>query len=133
MRWMLDTDTCIELIRKRSLRVLDSLREKTVGEVGLSAITVAELRFGVAKSSRAAENAAALEQFLMPLELAAFDEAAAGAYGAVRHELERSGRGIGSMDTLIAAHALSLDATLVSHNMREFRRVKGLRVEDWTK
>ena len=106
-------------------------KRRAVGEVGISSITLAELAFGAAKSQQPERNRAALEEFVLPLQVAPFDEAAAKVYGAVRAELERRGAPIGALDTLIAAHALSLGATLVSHNTKEFSRVAGLRLADW--
>jgi len=94
-------------------------------------ITVAELDYGVSKSRHATKNRAALAQFLSPLEVASFDRDAAAAYGRLRATLEQKGTPIGSMDLLIAAHALNLDVRLVTNNAREFRRVPALRVENW--
>jgi tRNA(fMet)-specific endonuclease VapC len=102
-----------------------------VGHIGTSSITVAELDYGVSKSRHATKNRAALAQFLSPLEVASFDRDAAAAYGRLRATLEQKGSPIGSMDLLIAAHALSLGVHLVTNNAREFRRVPGLRVENW--
>lgn len=131
MKWMLDTDACITLIRQQSAKLLRQLRAHPVGEVGVSALTVAELFFGVEKSAHPARNRSALEQFLMPLEIAPFNPEASKRYGVVRADLERRGQAIGAIDTLIAAQALSLNATVVTHNRRDFSRVAGLRVEDW--
>jgi tRNA(fMet)-specific endonuclease VapC len=131
MRFMLDTDTCIALIKRKPAKILRRLTSLEAGEAGVSAVTLAELRFGVAKSAERERNSQALDEFLLPLEVADFDEAAAGSYGAVRSSLESSGTPIGPLDTLIGAHALSLDAALVTHNAREFRRIPGLAVEDW--
>lgn len=131
MRWMLDTDICIALIKGRSDRVIKKLRGKSVGQVGLSSITLAELQFGVARSAQPRMAADALFEFLLPLDIAAFDAEAAQEYGLVRAALAAKGTPIGPQDTLIAAHARSLDAVLVTHNTREFDRVPGLRVEDW--
>ena len=89
-----------------------------------------ELDYGVSKSPHATKNRAALVQFLSPLEVASFDREAAAAYSRLRATLERKGTPIGSMDLLIAAHALSLGVRLVTNNAREFRRVPGLRVEN---
>lgn len=133
MRYMLDTDTCIYLIRERAPQVLDRLRALSFGDVGVSAITVAELQLGVYKSQRPAKNRQALGQFLAPLIVADFDYAAAEQYGQVRAALEQQGTPIGSLDTLIAAHALSLDVSLVTNNVREFSRVPRLRVVNWIK
>jgi len=131
MRWMLDTDTCIALIKQHPDNALKKLRGKSAGQVGISSITLGELAFGASKSSRAKESYAALGEFLLPLDVAEFGERAAMQYGEVRALLAREGIPIGPLDTLIAAHALSIEATLVTHNTREFKRVQGLRVEDW--
>jgi len=131
MTWMLDTNIAIQVIRHKPPQLLARLTAHAVGEVLISSISVAELWFGVAKSREAQRNTHALEQFLVPLQVVPFDERAARAYGPLRAELERQGRPIGPLDTLIAAHALSLGATLVTSNLQEFFRVPGLRVEDW--
>ncbi|MDH5739817.1 MAG: type II toxin-antitoxin system VapC family toxin [Nitrospira sp.] len=89
------------------------------------------MTYGVSKSRHATKNRHALEHFLAPLEVAAFDQVAAWAYGRIREHLEVRGTPIGSMDMLIAAHALSLGVRLVSNNLREFRRVPGLRLDNW--
>src|SRR4030043_577910 len=89
-------------------------------------VTLAELRYGVAKSAQREKNGLALDEFLLPLEVADFDEPAAVIYGMVRAGLEKAGTPIGPLDTQISAHALSLGATLVSHNTRAFRRIPGL-------
>lgn len=133
MKWMLDTDTCIALIKRRPPELVRRLQARAVGDVGISSITLAGLRHGVAKSERRVQNQAALDQFLLPLDVAAFDEAAAESYGGVRADVERKGTPIGPLDLLIASHALSIDVVLVTHNTREFKRVKGLRVDDWLK
>ena len=129
---LLDTNMCIHLIRGRSPGVLRRFEGYAVGEVGVSSVTVAELYFGVSKSRYPEENRQALEQFLLPLEVAGFDEGAAVAYGRVRAGLEARGTPIWPLDTLIAAQAVALDLTLVTNNPREFARVSGLKVEDWT-
>ena len=129
---LLDTNTCIYLINQHPLEVLRKFNEYAVGDIGISSVTAAELHFGVHKSQRPEENRRALEQFLLPLNVAPFDENAAAAYGHVRAQLEKQGTLIGPLDTLIAAHALSLDLTLVTNNLREFERVPGLEVENWT-
>ena len=131
MKVLLDTNICIYLIRQRSPEVLRRFEEYEVGEIGVSAITVAELYFGARKSQRATQNARALEQFLLPLEIAEFSFEAAVVYGDVRATLEKRGTPVGPLDTLIAAHALSLEVTLVTNNTREFARVSNLTLDDW--
>ena len=131
MRWMLDTDTCIAVIKKNPL-ALKKLRGKSVGQVGISSITMGELAFGADKSSRSRQAHEALGEFLIALEVVGFDAAAAITYGKVRALLEQRGKPIGPLDTLIGSHALELDAILVTHNTKEFSRIDGLRLEDWT-
>jgi len=132
MIYLLDTNICVHLIRHRSAALMQKLTSLPVGEAGVSSVTVAELQYGVQKSGRTEQNAEALAMFLTPLPIADFDYAAAEAYGRIRAHLERAGAPIGPLDTLIAAHAVSLDAILVTSNLGEFSRVTELRVEDWT-
>ena len=131
--WMLDTDICIYLINRRPgyERVLRRMEGRRYGDIAVSAVTLAELRYGIARSARRKGNAEKVEAFLQRFDTVAFDESAAAAYGAVRARLEGSGRTIGPLDTLIAAHAISRGCVLVTNNVREFRRVAGLRVENW--
>jgi len=131
MKYMLDTNICIALIKRRPPRALRRFDRLSAGDVGISTITLAELRYGIAKSQNAERNKQALEEFLLPLEIADFDEKAASAYGTVRADLENAGRPIGPLDTQIGAHAQSLDAVLVTNNTAEFRRIKGLKSENW--
>ena len=128
---LLDTDICIYLIREKPRSILDRFNQHAVGDLGISVITLAELEYGVSKSSKPAKNKEALDQFVAPLDVAAFDRSATAAYGKLRAMLEKKGQSIGAMDLLIAAHALALDVRLVTHNVREFGRVPGLRVETW--
>lgn len=131
MKYLLDTNICIVLIRQKSAKVLQRLISQSPGDVGISSITLAELVYGVEKSAQVEQNRAALQQFILALELADFNQPAAAVYGEIRVGLERAGQVIGSMDMLIAAHAISLDAILVTNNVREFQRVNGLVLEDW--
>ena len=131
MRYLLDTNICIHIIRQKPAGLLSRLTTLSIGDVGLSTITVAELQVGVRKSRDPGRNAEALALFLLPLEIAAFDYAAAEAYGRIRAALESAGTPIGPLDTLIAGHAASLDAILVTDNVAEFSRVPGLRIENW--
>lgn len=133
MRLMLDTNTCIALIKRKPVNALQKFNKYQVGDIGISAVTLAELRYGVSKSQHQAKNQTALDEFMLPLEVAAFDEQATVAYGVLRAALEKQGTPIGPLDTMIAAHALSLSVTLVTNNMREFNRVPKLTVIDWIK
>lgn len=130
--YLLDTNHCIYLINGKYPEIARRLARQETGSVALSSITTSELWYGVENSARRVQNRAALAKFLLPLEILPFGEDAAQAYGKIRSVLEKAGRAIGAMDLLIAAHALSLSATLVTHNRREFQRVPGLKVEDWT-
>jgi tRNA(fMet)-specific endonuclease VapC len=129
---MLDTNICIYIIKQKPPVVLEHFRDYQIGDIALSSITLAELRYEVAKSHHREKNARALDEFILPLEILPFDEEATTAYGEIRAALEKAGTPIGSMDLLIAAHAASLGATLVTNNTREFSRVPGLTVVDWS-
>jgi tRNA(fMet)-specific endonuclease VapC len=132
MRYMLDTNICIYLIKQKPEKVLRHFKAHSVGDIGISSITLAELRYGVERSQQVQKNRQAIEDFTLPLEIAAFDEAAAEVYGSVRAGLEQAGTPVGSMDILIGAHALSLGVTLVTNNLREFEKIKNLKVVDWS-
>ena len=127
---LLDTNICIYIINARPPGVLAHFERYRLGDVGISSVVASELAYGVAKS-RSVRNRQALEMFLAPLEVLPFDEGAVWVYGDLRAELERDGRSIDALDTMIAAHALSLDATLVTNNVREFSRVPRLNLDNW--
>jgi tRNA(fMet)-specific endonuclease VapC len=131
MRWMLDTDTCIYVMKHHPPQVRERLRRVAIGEVGLSAIVLAELRLGVAKSQRRQDNAAALDDFLGYCIVLDWPREAAATYADIRATLEARGTTIGGNDLLIAAHALHLGTTLVTNNTAEFERVAGLTLENW--
>lgn len=131
MKFMLDTDTCIYLIKSKSETLLKKMRSKKYGQVGISSITFAELSYGVEKSQHATKNKIALLNFTASLVLAPFDDGAAVSYGEIRSTLEKSGKLIGPLDLLIAGHAKSLGATLVTNNTREFCRVPNLSIDNW--
>ena len=130
MSYLLDTNICIYIINARPAHVLERFRQENIGNIGISSITAAELSFGVFKSG-SEKNRRALEMFFSPLELFAFDASAIWHYGEIRTELEKKGTPIGSLDTMIAAHAIALNAVLVTNNTKEFNRVKGLTIENW--
>ena len=127
---LLDTNICIHIINAKPPAVLQRFKGYRIGEIGLCSVVAAELAFGVAKSG-SARNRQALEMFLAPLLILPFDDPAFWAYGDLRADLERRGTPIGSLDTMIAAHALSQQATLITNNTREFAQVPGLHVENW--
>ena len=132
MKVLLDTDICIYAINQRTPGPLERLRTYAIGDVGVSAITYAELRYGIENSARPEANTERLERFLLPLEILPFDTEAGRHYGRVRRQLRLAGLPIGSNDLLIAAHSVSLDVALVTNNVREFERIDRLRVECWT-
>jgi tRNA(fMet)-specific endonuclease VapC len=147
---LLDTDTFILLLRGTALVHPRTVREKNVAasakrirercrheiregrRVGLSAISLAELEYGLHAAGRYEAKLPALQQTLLPFERFAFDPVdCVHRYGRIRAALEKAGKTIGPLDLLIAAQALALDATLITHNTREYRRVPDLAVEDW--
>jgi len=130
---MLDTNICIYIIKKKPEQALGRLKNARISDIGVSSITLSELEYGAAKSSKPEQNRIALVEFLAPLEILSYDDMAAQEYGRIRASLERQGTPIGSMDMLIAGHACSLNCTLVTNNEREFSRVPNLKIENWTK
>ncbi len=133
MRYLLDTNICILLIRQKSQTVLHNLTQHPFTDIAISAITVAELQYGVAKSTHRVQNQQALDYFLLPLTILPFDERVATMYGEIRVYLEAQGAPIGAIDTLLAAQAMSHNLIFVTNNVRDFARVPGLTVEDWAK
>ena len=131
MSFLLDTNICIHALKQDPI-VLRHLFARQPTEVSVSVITEAELRTGAAKSTSAAKTLRLVENFLRPLGILEFVSEDAAAYAAVRARLERAGTPIGPLDTLIAAQAVARKLVLVSNNEREFGRVTGLRVENWT-
>jgi len=131
MRFMLDTNLCIDLMRGKAERAFNHLRSLAVDEAGISTITLAELRYGAEKSIRRAHHEALIVAFCAPLAVVAFDARAAEVYGVIRATLEAAGTPIGPLDTLIGAHALAMGAVVVTANTREFQRIPGLVVENW--
>ena len=131
MIYMLDTNICIYIIKNKPQKVLKKFEEIDPKDVSISSITASELWYGVSKSSHIERNAIALEEFLSPLTILGYDETASKTYGNIRTALEKKGKIIGSMDLLIAAHALSQNLKLVSNNTKEFKRIAGLNLENW--
>jgi tRNA(fMet)-specific endonuclease VapC len=133
MGFMLDTNACVELIRNQDARILRRIKRRKPDELSVSSVTLSELEYGAAKSANPEKNRLALAEFMTPLTVLPYDDTVAPVYGRVRAALEKQGTPIGPLDTMIAAHALSLGLTVVTDNEREFRRVSGLRVQNWAK
>ena len=133
MKYMLDTNICIYVIKEDPKKVLARLKKTRVSDVCISSITLSELEYGVQKSSRKEQNMIALTEFAAPLEVAPYDDLAAREYGEIRADLEKMGTPLGALDTLIAAHARALRLTLVTNNEAEFNRVPDLDIENWTR
>lgn len=132
VKYLLDTDTCIYALKQRE-RVIQHLLSKAREDVAISVVTEAELRTGAAKSTSPARTLRLVENFLRPLTIVEFTSEDAVSYARVRARLERAGTPIGPLDTLIAAHAVARKLTLVTNNEREFGRVTGLSLENWTR
>ena len=129
-RYLLDTNTVSYAVKGNVASVRERLQKAPVSNVAISAITEAELRFGVAKYPEATRLKVIVEEFLSFVDIRSWDSEAARQYATVRAAGERAGRPMGNLDIMIAAHAMALGAVLVSGD-RVFRRVKGLRIEDW--
>jgi len=130
MRFLVDSDICSYAMRLHP-QVLQHFESHRRQEIGVSALCEAELRYGVSRTrSKIAQRA--VDRFLSPFEIVEFGTAHASVYGELRSRLERAGTPIGTIDTLLAAQALALDLVLVTNNVREFRRVPKLKLENWT-
>lgn len=133
VKYLLDTDICIYLIKNKPKHLIERFLSKRPGDIGISTISLAELRLGVSKSQFPEKNHLALENMLRPIEILPFDEGAAMTYGEIRKMRENAGTTLGAMDYLIAAQALAIGAILVTNNEREFKRIKKLKIENWLK
>ncbi len=131
MKYMLDTNICIFLIKNKPESVIQKFMKNKPEDICISSITYAELMHGVEKSKAKEKNRIALTMFLSEIQILSFDSLAAQSYGVIKADLQNRGVPIGPMDTLIAAHAKALELILVTNNLREFSRVDGLAVEDW--
>lgn len=131
MRYLLDTNICIYILKQAPPQVFRRFESLRVGDIGLSAITYSELQYGVANSSKPQENQQFLNGFLAPLEVLDYPAAACRMYGDLRTNLRRQGTPIGPLDLLIAAHALHLGVSLVTNNLEEFDRIPSLQLENW--
>ncbi len=131
MKYMLDTNICIYVIKHKPEKVFRKLKEIDPEDVCVSAVTYAELVHGVEKSSAVERNRLALAMLLAGIEIKDFDISAANHYGKIRADLEKKGTPIGPLDMMIAGHAQSLQLTVVTNNMKEFSRVEDLLIENW--
>lgn len=131
MKYMLDTNICIYIIKNKPPEVLEKFSQLKVGEICVSSITFSELCAGVEKSFFQDKNKAALDKFFSAIDILDYNKAAAQCYGKIRAHLEKQGTPIGAYDMMIGAHALSLGFTLVTNNTMEFRRIDGLQIENW--
>ena len=131
IKYMLDTNIIVYAINKRSDAVISNMLKHEPEEICISAITMAELEYGILHSSKPERNRIALMMFLAEISIIPFDSKAAYDYGEIRQDLQTKGELIGANDLLIAAQAKSMGITLVTHNVREFSRVKNLQIEDW--
>jgi tRNA(fMet)-specific endonuclease VapC len=132
MKYLLDTNICIYIINEKPVKVLKKFERYPVHEFGISSVTHAELQYGVEKSKNKATNQDALDEFLLPLTIFPFHgKRLVLCYGIIRVSLESKGKTIGPLDMLIAAHALSLDLTIISNNIKEFSRIPNLKCENW--
>lgn len=128
---MLDTNICVFIIRNRSTAIRKKFDSFNVGDLVVSSITKAELRYGAEKSADPTKNHAGLDKLFVSLPVVPFGSGATRHYGEIRQTLESSGKTIGPLDLLIAAHARSLNLTVVTNNLGEFSRVPNLNAEDW--
>jgi tRNA(fMet)-specific endonuclease VapC len=133
MRFLLDTSICIYLINKKDAGLLRKIQTYRNDDIAISTISIAELEYGVSKSSKTHQNRLALATFLIPFSALDFDQDAATEYGIIRTWLEANGKQVGPMDMLIAAQARLKGLILVTNNEKEFAQVPGLEVENWTK
>jgi tRNA(fMet)-specific endonuclease VapC len=131
VKYLLDTNICIYVIKKQPATVIEKIQSEPLEDICISTITLAELEHGVAKSALHERNRLALLEFLTPFRILDFDQAAAQHYGLIRSDLESRGVVIGPLDLLIAAHAQSKGLTLVTNNLREFQRIKDLKMVNW--
>jgi len=133
MKYMLDTNICIYIIKEKPKKVLDKFQTCNIGDICISMVTFAELQYGVEKSQYKDKNQTALASFLGPIEILPFEQNAAIKYGSIRADLENQGRIIGAYDLMIGAHAIAENLILVTNNTKEFKRITDLSLENWAK
>ncbi|WP_061266200.1 type II toxin-antitoxin system tRNA(fMet)-specific endonuclease VapC [Leptospira interrogans] len=130
--YLLDTNICIFLIKKKNATLLENLKKKLNKDLFVSSLTVAELEFGIQKSEFKEKNKVALIEFLTIFNILSFSDKDAESYGIIRVDLERKGNVIGSIDMLLAAQAIANNYIFVTNNTKEFKRIKALKIENWT-
>jgi tRNA(fMet)-specific endonuclease VapC len=133
MTHLLDTNICIYIINKKPRGVVERIRGHEPGDIAISSLTVAELTYGVERSRHPDRNRVALVEFLFPFTILDFDSSAAQDFGRIRHSLEATGTPIGPVDLLLSAQARSRNLVFVTNNAREFKRIPGLRTENWAR
>lgn len=135
MKYLFDTNICIYLINKKFEYLIDRVEKYGIENIGISSITIAELEYGIAKSSspHKENNRVALLEFLLPFKFINFNQNDAYEYGRIRQDLQSQGKIIGNMDILIGSQAVSRELILVTNNEKEFKRIKGLEIENWVK
>jgi tRNA(fMet)-specific endonuclease VapC len=131
LRYLLDTNACVDYLTGRYPSVLERIRSASPDDLCISSVVVSELRYGAERSQKRAENHARLDSFLQEIRGLDFDQEAAAVYGRVRARLEEQGQPIGPYDTMIASHALARELIVVTDNVQEFERVVGLRIANW--
>jgi len=132
MKYLLDTNICIYIIKKKPRGIIKTFQKFDPFDIGISSITLSELEYGIQKSSFPGQNRLALHQFLAPIEIADYNAECGFHYGVIRNFLEELGQVIGPLDMLIASHCLALDCVLVTNNEKEFKRIPELRIENWS-
>lgn len=132
LMYLLDTNVCIFAIKRKPAKVFELIKERSKENIYISSLTVAELEFGVQNSEREAQNRIALLKFLSIFKILDFDDADAIDYGRLKVDLRKKGKPLGTIDMLLAAQALNKEMIFVTNKVKEFERVDGLRIEDWT-
>ncbi|PJZ50055.1 type II toxin-antitoxin system tRNA(fMet)-specific endonuclease VapC [Leptospira saintgironsiae] len=130
--YLLDTNICIFIIKKKNQKILDKLKKNMNKGLFISSLTLAELEFGIENSEYKEKNRVSLIEFLSIFEILPFEQSDARAFGIIRADLKKTGNLIGSIDILLAAQSLSRNLIFVTNNTKEFNRVKDLKVEDWS-
>ncbi|MGC9311535.1 MAG: type II toxin-antitoxin system tRNA(fMet)-specific endonuclease VapC [Sediminispirochaetaceae bacterium] len=131
--YLIDTNMCIYAIKRKPEKVFDAIKKKSKDGLFVSSLTVAELEFGVQNSERKAKNRLALLKFLSLFNILNFAESDAIEFGRIKVQLRRKGSVVGTVDMLLAAQAISKEMIFVTNNVKEFNRIEGLRIEDWSK